>query len=302
MDVDTVSIAAAVKRRYIQSPTLCCPCHKVNRLSGWSRCPFPLDLSLHLPEPCKTVGPVVLWELSLLCVIWPAEGRKPTQTVNNERLLAFETEQAKRNTKHSSERTVITHKAVSALLEGLLLCVNDLSCLWRSALWLQLWLLKSCNHGAEGNKDVIYGWFHNRWLSRMTLSPSHKSIALCTFCTFWAFHARREAASLKEQRSWSQTQPLEDRLPDFSISFCCDSHSETTRRKTDGGWVPVSQASSPPPAYPHLQKSRRQMERLDGDHGVTDAAEQAGAVLQESALPSLAATDWLFKRFIPSVK
>lgn len=33
------------------------------------------------------------------------------------------------------------------------------------------------------------------------------------------------------------------------------------------------------------------MERLDGDHGVTDAAEQAGAVLQESPLPSLAATD-----------
>lgn len=187
MDVDRVSVAVAVKRRYIQSPTLCCPCHKVNRLSGWSRCPFPLDLSLHLPEPCKTVGPVVLWELSLLCVIWPAEGRKPTQTVNNERLLAFETEQAKRNTKHSSERTVITHKPVSALLEGLLLCVSDLSCLWRSALWLQLWLLKSCNHGAEGNKDVIYGWFHNRWLSKMTLSPSHKSIGLCTFCTFGPF-------------------------------------------------------------------------------------------------------------------
>lgn len=141
----------------------------------------PFDLSLHLPEPGKTVGPVVLWELSLLCVIWPAEGRKPTQTVNNERLLAFETEQAKRNTKHSSERTVITHKPVSALLEGLLLCANDLSCLWHSALWLRVWLLKSCNHAAEGNKDVIYGSFCNRWLSKMTLSPSHKSIALCTF-------------------------------------------------------------------------------------------------------------------------
>lgn len=98
--------------------------------------------------------------------------------MNNERLLAFETEQAKRNTKHSSERTVITHKPVSALLEGLLLCVNDLSCLWHSALWLRVWLLKSCNHVAEGNKDVIYGWFHNRWLSKMTLSPSHKSISV----------------------------------------------------------------------------------------------------------------------------
>ena len=52
--------------------------------------------------------------------------------MNNEWLLAFETEQAKRNTKHSSERTVITHKPVSALLEGLLLCVNDLSCLWHA--------------------------------------------------------------------------------------------------------------------------------------------------------------------------
>lgn len=181
MTIDAVIVAVAVRSWIFKSPTLCCPCHKVNRLPGCSRCPFPLDLSLHLPEPCKTVGPVVLWELSLLCVIWPTEGRKPTQTVNNERLLAFETEQAKRNTKHSSERTVITYKPVSALLEGLLLCVNDLSCLWHSALWLRVWLLKSCNHVAAGNKDVIYGRFHNRWLSKMTLSPSHKSISLCTF-------------------------------------------------------------------------------------------------------------------------
>lgn len=226
MVVDTVSIAVAVKRQYIQSPTLCCPCHKVNRLSGCSRCPFPLDLSLHLPEPCKTVGPVVLWELSLLCVIWPAEGRKPTQTVNNERLLAFETEQAKRNTKHSSERTVITHKPVSALLEGLLLCVNDLSCLWRSALWLRLWLLKSCNHVAEGNKDVIYGWVHNRWPSKMTLSPSYKSIvcALFTFCTFGPFiHVAKRTTSMKPNPCVKQNRFSTDRLPDFSISFCCDS-------------------------------------------------------------------------------
>lgn len=112
------------------SPALCCPCHKVNRLQGCSQRPCPLDLRLHLPERSEAVGPLFLWELSLLGVIWPAEGKKkeksPTQTVNNEWLLAFETEQAKRNTKHSSERTVITHKPMSALLEGLLLCVNDL--------------------------------------------------------------------------------------------------------------------------------------------------------------------------------
>lgn len=61
--------------------------------------------------------------------------------MNDEWLLAFETEQAKRNTKHSSERTVITHKPVSALLEGLLFCVNDLSCLWHAALWIRVGLL-----------------------------------------------------------------------------------------------------------------------------------------------------------------
>lgn len=46
------------------------------------------------------------------------------------------------------------------------------------------------------------------------------------------------------------------------------------------------------------------MERLDGDHGMTDAAERAGALLQESALASRAATHThrLLKRFIPSVK
>lgn len=279
-------------------------------LSGCSRCPFPLDLSLHLPEPCKTVGPAVLWELSLLCVIWPTEGRKPTQTVNNERLLAFETEQAKRNTKHSSERTVITHKAVSALLEGLLLCVNDLSCLWHSALWLRVWLLKSCNHVAEGNKDVIYGWYHNRWLSKMTLSPSPKSIGLSTYSTLLFVHlglsTRRRSGffeGIKPNPGAKQDRCiLIDIPPDFSISFYCKSHLEPTRRKTDHGRVPASQSPSPPPAYPHLQKSRRQMERLDSDHRMTDAAEQAGAVLQESPPPSLAATDWLFKRFIPSVK
>lgn len=174
------------KKLDIQSPALCCPCHKVNRLPGCSRCPFPLDLSLHLAEPCKTVGPVLLWELSLLCVIWPTEGRKPTQTVNNERLLAFETEQAKRNTKHSSERTVITHKPVSALLEGLLLCVNDLSCLWHSARWLRVWLLKSCNHVAEGNKDVIYGCSTIVSFQKWLYHPLIK-ISLCVLFTSSTF-------------------------------------------------------------------------------------------------------------------
>lgn len=59
--------------------------------------------------------------VTLVCNLpcWREEKKSPTQTVNNEWLLAFETEQAKRNTKHSSERTVITHKPVSALLEGI---------------------------------------------------------------------------------------------------------------------------------------------------------------------------------------
>lgn len=82
--------------------------------------------------------------------------------MNNEWLLAFETEQAKRNTKHLSERTVITKKPVSALLEGLLLCVSDLSCLWHAARQLGVGLLHFhviWKYVKVHNYLAVYGYF-----------------------------------------------------------------------------------------------------------------------------------------------
>lgn len=106
--------------------------------------------------------------------------------MNDEWLLAFETEQAKRNTKHSSERTVITHKPVSALLEGLLFCVNDLSCLWHAALWIGVGLLQLhvIRRRGEENKDLIYGCFHKRLLSKTTFITLSIKLLISVLFTF----------------------------------------------------------------------------------------------------------------------
>lgn len=142
--------------------------------------------------------------------------------MNNEWLLVFETEQAKRNTKHSSERTVITHKPVSALLEGLLLCANDLSCLWprRSVAQSFRPRLSPYSRGAKRQVFCFQGFFFFVVVFFFSLFGNRKRVApLCYWSGLLCLNSPR--AILR-----------------------------TTRRKMDCRRTPFSTNQHPPPHHP----------------------------------------------------